>query len=318
MQLEKFITPLLFRYHCVVVPGFGAFLSHEKGASHHVKNNSFYPPTKVLSFNARLQVGDGILVAHIAASLSKTYEESLIILKEEVQKWTLSLKEGNAIDLEGLGILENSKGGHTHFTPYHQANYLPASFGLSAVKVLPIAASLSTQQRDSLGPMAFELDPSHGKNFNLGKVFLKYAAAGLIGVSSLLSIYKSYDFHLENKVTAQQEAQEIVSQKIQEATFFGNNPLSFSALEINLTKKEEVAPSFFIIAGAFRDPDNASIKIADLKSKGFENASYLGANRYGLHQVSFASFITETDARVFLRDIHKNFAQDAWILMIAK
>ncbi|MFT6723003.1 MAG: hypothetical protein ACJA1V_001067, partial [Flavobacteriaceae bacterium] len=57
---------------------------------------------------------------------------------------------------------------------------------------------------------------------------------------------------------------------------------------------------------------------ADLKSKGFENASYLGANRYGLHQVSFASFITETDARVFLRDIRKNFAQDAWILMIAK
>jgi len=318
VQLEKFITPLLFRYHCVVVPGFGAFLSHEKGASHHEKNNSFYPPTKVLSFNGRLQVGDGILVAHIAASLSKTYEESLIILQEEVQKWTISLKEGNAIDLEGLGILENSKEGHTHFTPNHQANYLPASFGLTAVKVFPIANSLSTQESGSLEPMVFELDPSHGKNLNIGKVFLKYAAAGLIGVSSLLSVYKSYDFHLENKVTAQQEAQEIVSQKIQEATFFGNNPLSFSALEINLTKKEVVAPSFFIIAGAFRNPENASIKIADLKSKGFENASYIGANRYGLHQVSFASFITETDARVILRDIHKNFAQDAWILMTAE
>ena len=317
MHLETYICELLFRYNCVVVPGFGAFLSHEKAASHHEKTNTFYPPTKLISFNAQLEVGDGILVSHIAACLLKSYEDTLLLLQYEVKKWKHALENGEALDLEGLGVLSFSKEGKISFNPLHSANYLAASFGLSPVKAIPAASNIKEEISAISEPIVFRLE-TENKNKSYNRLILKYAAAGLIGVSSLLSAYKSYDLHLENKTIALEEAQEVVSKKIQEATFFGNNPLAFSPLEISLPKKEIAQPSFFIIAGAFRAPENASKKIAALKEKGFENASYLGANRWGLHQVSYGAFVSENEARVFLLEVQKNHAKDAWLLVSKK
>ncbi|MEJ6544810.1 MAG: SPOR domain-containing protein, partial [Flavobacteriaceae bacterium] len=109
-----------------------------------------------------------------------------------------------------------------------------------------------------------------------------------------------------------------VEHKIQEATFFNSSPLSLSTLEISLAKKEVAKPSFFIIAGAFREPENASKRIAQLKRSGYEKATYLGPNRYGLHQVSFQSFVAESDARAFLKEVQAHFAKDAWLLVLKK
>ncbi len=161
MQLEKYISPLLFRYNCVVIPGFGAVLTHEKGASHHEKTHTFYPPTKVMSFNAQLHVGDGILVAHIAAVLSITYEAALRLVKDQVQLWKSELASGNALSLEGLGVFTQNNEAKISFTPFHEYNYLPASFGLQAIKVVPKAPLKKTRQQTS-EPVVFQLDPQYG------------------------------------------------------------------------------------------------------------------------------------------------------------
>ena len=51
MQLETYISDLLYRYDCVTVPEFGAFLTQRKSATVHDSTNAFYPPKKVLSFS---------------------------------------------------------------------------------------------------------------------------------------------------------------------------------------------------------------------------------------------------------------------------
>ncbi len=326
VQLEQHIATLLFRYHCVVVPGFGAFLSHEKGASHHQKTNTFYPPTKQISFNAQLQVGDGVLVSHIAAAVFKTYEETLSLVSYEVKKWQHKLAEGENLELDGIGVLSKSPDGKTIFAPAQNANYLRASFGLTAVKASPktsLGSNRDIQQRAAQQlqkeGVLFQLESDKkAPNTGVRKLVWRYAAAGLIGVSGLLSTYSSYENHLTNNSVAQQEAQQIVNKKIQEATFFSNKPLSLSPVEISLTKKAVTKPSYFIIAGAFRAPENASKKIAQLKSKGFDKANYLGPNRWGLHQVSYAAFTEEQEARNFLANIQKKFAKDAWLLIQKK
>ncbi len=66
MRLENHIATLLYRYQCVVVPGFGAFLSQIKPAYLQRDSNTLYPPYKELSFNAQLIKKDGLLVSHIA------------------------------------------------------------------------------------------------------------------------------------------------------------------------------------------------------------------------------------------------------------
>lgn len=47
MGLEHYIKDLLYRYNCVVIPGFGAFLTQEKSATIQESTNTFFPPTKL-------------------------------------------------------------------------------------------------------------------------------------------------------------------------------------------------------------------------------------------------------------------------------
>ena len=44
MKIEQYISQLLYRYQCVTVPGFGAFLTEFQSAQLDENSHSFYPP----------------------------------------------------------------------------------------------------------------------------------------------------------------------------------------------------------------------------------------------------------------------------------
>ena len=66
MNIEHYISQLLYRYQCVTVPGFGAFLTEIQSAQWVESANSFYPPKKLISFNTNIKNNDGLLANHIA------------------------------------------------------------------------------------------------------------------------------------------------------------------------------------------------------------------------------------------------------------
>ena len=66
MQLQTYISDLLYRYECVTVPEFGSFLTRQVSANVNESTNTFYPPKKTLSFNEQIQKNDGLLAHYIA------------------------------------------------------------------------------------------------------------------------------------------------------------------------------------------------------------------------------------------------------------
>ena len=54
MKIEHHISQLLYRYQCVTVPGFGAFLTDTQSAQLHEGTHTFFPPKKVVSLYIRL------------------------------------------------------------------------------------------------------------------------------------------------------------------------------------------------------------------------------------------------------------------------
>ena len=74
MKIEPYIAQLLYRYQCVTVPGFGAFLTEIQSAQIIESSNSFFPPKKMISFNAYLKNNDGLLANHIAQAEKTSYE----------------------------------------------------------------------------------------------------------------------------------------------------------------------------------------------------------------------------------------------------
>ena len=107
----------------------------------------------------------------------------------------------------------------------------------------------------------------------------------------------------------QAEVQKEVEQKIQEATFFISN----SAEPIVLNTKEKTLP-FHIVAGAFRNQNNAQQVFDKLTSEGFK-ARILDTNKHGLIPVLYGSFATYTEAQYKMTQIQNTQNQDAWLLI---
>jgi hypothetical protein len=133
----------------------------------------------------------------------------------------------------------------------------------------------------------------------------------LLALSTGLTGFRLYEERHSISQLARQDAKEEVNRNIQEATFFNSRPLELPAL--NLEVKIKPKGIHHVVAGAFRVQENADKKVRELRNKGY-NATYIGANRYGLHQVTYESFVNPEEALQFLHRIKQTVSSDAWLL----
>ena len=312
MRVEYFIAELLYRYNCVVVPEFGAFLANTSSARIDEKRKTLYPPTKNLSFNQQLIKNDGLLVSHIANAKSLPYEELLEEVVEVSNQWKIRLEGGKSLVLDGIGKLWMGKEGKIQFSPEEGHNYLASSFGFSSFNATPVIREKLKEEVAQLEEKVPFIITPESRGAVTYRNWLKYAAVFLLLLATGASGYQFYKQNQQKQVLVRQSVQQQVSKHIQEATFFEGNPVELPALNLNISKRPQ-GPMHHIIAGAFRFKDNADKKIALLKAQGY-GASYLGTNKYGLHQVAFDSFSDSQEALIYLRKIKATVSLDAWML----
>ncbi|MFD2587975.1 SPOR domain-containing protein [Croceitalea marina] len=314
MRTEHYIKELLYRYNCVVVPEFGAFLAHTASARIDSVSNTLHPPTKVISFNQQLSKNDGLLVSHISKAKKLSYEDLLEEVISTSKSWKERLQNGESIDLHGVGKLSMNTEQKIQFEPEERINYLASSFGLSAFSAAPVLREALKEEVEVLEEkVPFIITPEKRKESSF-RPLLKYAAVFLLLCATGVTGYQFYNQNLEKQELVQKEAQREVSRHIQEATFFDTTPLELPALSIKIDKKEVVTgPQHHIIAGAFRVKENANKKVKQLEKLGY-SAQYIGANKFGLHQVAYSSFSDSREALRFLRKIKRTVSKDAWML----
>ncbi len=314
MRVEQYIEELLYRYNCVVMPGFGAFLAHTASARLDTTANTLYPPTKVISFNEQLSRNDGLLVSYISKAKQLSYEDLLEEVTHTSAQWKETLQNGETIELFGIGKLSLNSEHKIQFQPEEKVNYLTSSFGLSSFSAAPLVREVLKEEVEELEErIPFIITPEKREE-SAFRPLLKVAAIGLLLVSLGVSSYHFYNQNQKSLLVVEQNAQEQVSKHIQEATFFDSAPMELPSLSLNVTK-EEVAegPQHHVIAGAFRIKGNADKKVQQLQRQGY-NAKYIGANRFGLHQVAYSSFSDNREALKLYRTIKRTISPDVWIL----
>lgn len=318
MRVERYIDELLYRYNCVIVPDFGAFLTQRKPASIHRATHTLYPPSKSVSFNEQLATNDGLLVSHVARAEKLSYEQMLDKLGEVIKEWKSQLRQGERLKIGTVGELWQNKAGKIQFQPNEKINFLTASFGLASVIQAPATREVLKQEVEELEEkVPFIITPEKRETLSI-RPYLKYAAVILLALSTGMTGFKAYERALESNMVVQQNAQQKINQHIQEATFFDTQPVELAPVQVNVAVKEkEVIKAergqHLIIAGAFRVQANADKKVRQLKRKGYD-AFYVGTNPYGLHQVAFASFNDVDEALEYLTDIRRAESRDAWLL----
>lgn len=315
MVLEHYISELLYRYNCVVVPGFGAFLSQHQSAVVNEHANAFYPPTKSLSFNSQLASNDGLLVSHVAQVEGKTYEEAFRLITAQIDLWNVRLKNGERLPLEHIGELELNQANKIQFKPSQQINYLTSSFGLSSFVSTPITREvLKIEVEEIEEKVPFIITPERRKESNI-RPYLKYAAIFLLALSTGLTGIRFYNDTLNRQQIVVEKAQKEVNKNIQEATFFATSPLELPTLNLNAITKGPKQGIHHIVAGAFRFKQNAEKKIDQLKAIGYD-AAYYGTNNHGLHMVTYSSHTEVKEALQTLKQIKSTQSKDAWLLSV--
>ena len=312
MNIESYISQLLYRYQCVTVPGFGAFLTEIQSAQLIESSHSFFPPKKMISFNANLKNNDGLLANHIAKAEKTSYEYAISAIQYEVFNWKKALQENGFFSVKNVGNFSLNADKNLIFTPQDQTNYLTNSFGLSAFVSPIVKRELFEQKIEALEETieeneVIEFIPERRK----ASSYLKYAAVFVLGLGVTGAIgYPVYEQHIANEtILVEKKVQKQVHNKIQEATFFIENPIP----AVTLTVKEEKM-SYHIMAGAFRDEKNAQKKFEELSKEGYK-ARRISQNKHGLFPVLYGSYATLAEAEKAKKEIQNSENPDAWVLV---
>ncbi len=320
MKIEVYISQLLYRYQCVTVPGFGAFLTETHSAQLNESTNSFFPPKKTISFNSRIKNNDGLLANHIAQAEKTSYGFAVSAIAFEVLNWKKTLEEGGVILLKNIGELRLNAESNVIFKPNDQTNYLATSFGLSPF-VSPMVKKevfekkiekIAAKEKDAV--LLYENE----EETKSSSPFLRYAAILVLGLGITGSIgYPLYQNQIDNQtLVVEQAVQKKVQNKIQEATFFIKSPLPAVTLSVDSAAVETVEPTmpYHIMAGAFRSEQNARKAYNQLIKDGFK-ARMLKENKHGLFPVLYGSYATMKEAEQAQKEIQKGENPQAWILV---
>ena len=324
MNIEKHLSGLLAEQDCVIVPGFGGFITNYIPAGINPVTHVFTPPSRQVAFNARLRNNDGILANHLVRSLDITYAEAVAAIEKLSVEWVNILNKGEKVIIQGIGLIFSDKENNLQFIPESNINLLDDAFGLTSFSSLPIQ-KLGTLQKSSekrirtnavssarklpsslkwavvLLPLAAL---SFWSAFNTNKVTnLYHNVASVIPSPAESSSTKTATPFAVNIPAAENNAEVIVPETVKEAEV------------IATPEAVKVENNYFIIAGAFGVKENADKLVESLKAKGY-NASIAGQNRNGLFRVSIEGFSEMEIALQKTEEMRKGDFPGAWLLTL--
>ena len=318
MQLTRYIQELLYKYECVTIPQFGAFLTRPLPAQVSL-NGAFFPPRKEVNFNQLLTTNDGVLAHYYAQKESMSYEHALRLIEKEVSNWKKRMRT-QTLHFTGVGEIHLNLDRKITFSPLGSVNFNINSFGLSSfhrkpiLKVIVEPKIISLMEDKNKDDLMFTPENDGAKKSGI----LRYAAVGIIGIALVgLSYYFADQYVSSQRLVAQKQAQKQIEKNVQEATF---DLGSLNAVEVNVTSvlaPEEVVLDqvyYSIIAGSFRSLKNAENKIEALKEEGYETAELAQVNPEGLYRASYGRFTTKKEAINLLYFLKYTLKEDAWYL----
>jgi|DEB0MinimDraft_10_1074344.scaffolds.fasta_scaffold14984_1 hypothetical protein len=322
MTFGKYINELLYRYECVTIPNFGAFLTRSVGVLIHYDMGVFNPPKKVLTFNSLLKTNDGILAHHIAQRQNISYESALRLIEKEIIIWKQKLQTQPLI-IDPIGELRLNASKRVEFLTYANINFDTNAYGLNVFTRKPLAQTPRNNPAKTFSIMPenekdnLMFTPDNEAQKTASYPLLKYAAIGIIALGLTGASYYFGGQYINNeRVKNQQIAQEKISETVATATFdLGKLDAVSLTIGVAAPKTNTVLeqPYFSVVAGTYRDFTNAERVLNSLKRQGYE-AAFTAVNPEGMHRVAYGRFTNKREAIKLLYFIKYTLKEDAWYL----
>jgi len=219
ISLIDSVPELLYKHNCVIIPGFGGFITNFKASGFEESRNLISPSCKKVAFNQSLTDSDGLLVDHWSRKKGIPYKEAL----KDVESFSDFLKEriftNKSFDFKNIGTFYLNSEHRVIFVPYHGLNFLESSYGLPPVKIKPLvvqpsfvvrADAIASDEREEItGPLDVQNELEsipverplvRSKSIPPFRNWIVLKAASIVLVTSF-TIYSLYYLAKNNKIT---------------------------------------------------------------------------------------------------------------------
>jgi len=315
MQLSRYIQELLYQHECVTIPHFGAFLTRSFNARV-TPEGLFSPPRKEVNFNQLLIANDGVLAHYYAQKEAISYEQALRLIEKEVSSWKRRLQT-QTLRFPGVGEIRLNTDRKIEFIPWGKVNFDLKAYGLKPFKREPFTTNTISNLMENSNKEDLMFTPEKKKSSSKKSPLLKYAAVGVIGIA-LLSVgyYFSDRYVTEERIAAQEKAQQQIEKNVQEATFdLGSlDPIEVKVVAAPQAQATTLDQEYYsVIAGSFRLIENAEQKVSQLIDEGYP-AALAENNPEGLYRVAYGRYNTKKEAINMLYFLKYTLEEEAWYL----
>ena len=101
--MVNYLYQILLEQDCVVLPGFGGFITQYKPAELNFRTNEISPPGKKIAFNPSLNKNDGFLVAFVAQNEQLSYKQAEKKIHSFVKGCEKNLQLNGSLLFDGIG-----------------------------------------------------------------------------------------------------------------------------------------------------------------------------------------------------------------------
>ncbi len=323
MDIKTFIRELLFGHDCVIIPGFGGFISNHIPAQIDKSAGTFYPPVRKISFNRNLNHNDGLLAGRISEKMGINYGEARAVIEEFAADLRRKLERGEKVIFDHIGSFVNNEEGNIQFEPDSEVNYHLDSYGLGSFRCMPLEGyenrklTLSRTDREPAGrvitrrmlwraavivPVVAALVAVQ-MNGDLFRARVERSSMNPLVTAEFENNRRAVEDEINNSVVA--GAASVTSPA--EAELTGDIP---AAAPAETTPESSSAAIYSLITGSFKSEDNALVQVNELRAEGFQPDIFQAEN--GFFRVS-ALDCSDLGTASFKRDSLLKKYPGAWI-----
>ncbi|KQS28237.1 SPOR domain-containing protein [Dyadobacter sp. Leaf189] len=347
IAVETVLRKLISEYEFVIIPGFGALLSHHIPAAYDSNSGFFSPPAKKLAFNEYLKLDDGLLANYISRQEKCTHTEAVDYVKGYTDQLRQELDARGQAVIAGVGEFGRNVEGKLVFEPKTEKYFKDEWYGFEKVKVKHFNKQVATKTAAQAFATAHEVEVIEFEDEKVRSInWRRWAAAAVVTLLCGLSFFfvNSQNSDIQSTLNpfkemfSRSEVPQEQQTTVEEPAPVENNETvvvkeDSGKLELEdnaVTKVDSSAiavpspapveavhiasPKFYVIAGAFKGPRQANVLLADLKEKGFENALIIPGNRYSTKvKVAIDSFESEKDAYRASVRLKSVIGQEGWV-----
>ncbi len=187
-NIKTYINELLHHYDCVIVAGFGGFVSRSMPANIANDGGIIFPPSKSILFNKNLTNNDGLLVNYLIEKDHLNYSQAVDAVHAFVANCKQELEQAKRLEFGALGFFYFDTEKNIQFEAKDDLNFLQESFGLPTLKIYPVVKEISTiKPTKELVDKKVVLDTKPNKT----KKYLRVAALSLIAPILIASAWFS-------------------------------------------------------------------------------------------------------------------------------